>query len=387
MQNASKLNLTKARQIWINACLLNANSQPLTCKSGSEQTQKLIEHLGYVQIDTIFVIERCHHHILFNRFNDYHRKDLKVCQSQTKSIFEYWTHALAYIPTKDITFYMKDMKSFYRDPSTWYSEVQKTELAKLIRRIKSEGPISMRDMDDSIEGKKNDWWISAKPSKKVLQYGFYSGKLTISERVGMLKKYELFDRHFGFDKELVAPSESARINYLIDRSLKSQGVVSLESICHLNNSAKKSVLKTLEQRVKNKSLVPVALVGSENWKHWTTPELLDTAGPEISDDHAFLLSPFDPLIIQRKRAQAVLSYNHIFEAYVPEKKRKYGYFTLPVLIGDQIVAGLDLKTDRQNNKLIIQSWHWFQKKNKTHHKLIEKALHNFEKFQLDWRTT
>ena len=279
------------------------------------------------------------------------------------------------------------MKSFFNEPSTWYSEVQKPELSKLIRRIKAEGPVTMRDMDDSIEGKKNDWWISAKPSKKVLQFGFYSGKLTISERIGMLKKYELFDRHFNFQKKLAIPNETARINYLIDRSLKSQGVVSLESICHLNNSDKKSVFKTLEQRVKSHQLVPLALENSANWKHWTRPELLEAPGPEISDDHAFLLSPFDPLVLQRKRSQAILEYNHIFEAYVPQKKRKFGYFTLPVLIGDQIVAGIDLKTDRQNSKLIVQSWHWFQKKNKTHHKLIEKALHDFEKFQLDWRTS
>ena len=235
MQDAQKLKLNKARQIWINACLLNANNILPKRPSGPEQTQKIIEHLGYVQIDTIFVIERCHHHILFNRFGDYHRKDLQTCQSQTKSVFEYWTHALAYIPTKDISFYVKSMKSFFNEPSTWYSEVQKPELSKLIRRIKAEGPVTMRDMDDSIEGKKSDWWISAKPSKKVLQFGFYSGKLTISERIGMLKKYELFDRHFNFESNLIIPNETARINYLIDRSLKSQGVVSLESICHLRH--------------------------------------------------------------------------------------------------------------------------------------------------------
>ena len=187
-QKKTKISKNQARQIWLNACLLNSNGSNLEKWSGAERTKKMIEHLGYVQIDTIFVIERCHHHILFNRFANYKRQDLQICQSKTKSVFEYWAHALAYIPTKDMAFYLADMKSFYQEPSTWYGNVKKNDLAKLIRKIKSEGPLSMRDMDDTIEGQKNDWFISAKPSKKVLQYGFYSGKLAISERVGMLKK-------------------------------------------------------------------------------------------------------------------------------------------------------------------------------------------------------
>lgn len=99
--------------------------------------------------------------------------------------------------------------------------------------------------------------------------------------------------------------------------------------------------------------------------------------------HHHILSPFDPLIIQRKRTEQIFDYAHLFEAYVPKAKRKLGYFTLPVLADNEIVAALDLKTDRQANKMLIQSWHWVGKGNATDHKQrIEEALHKFEQFQL-----
>ena len=107
---------------------------------------------------------------------------------------------------------------------------------------------------------------------------------------------------------------------------------------------------------------------------------LDSVPPEPTLAH--ILSPFDPLIIQRKRTSAFFGYDHIFEVYIPKEKRKLGYFTLPVLIGDEIVAGLDLKADRQDRRLLIQAWHWMGKGNEVDHKaIIEDQLDRFSKFQ------
>lgn len=376
---------SQARQIWLNATLINENLTHNKSRKEFESTQKIIEHLGYVQIDTIFVIERCHHHILFSRSPSYRREDLYHCQTKSKSVFEYWTHALSYIPTKDLSYYLRKMSDFYKNHRVWYDSVKRTDLTKILKKIKNEGPVTLRDMDDDVTGLKNDWWTSKKPSKKVLQYGFYGGKLAVSERIGMLKKFELFDRHFDFAKDLQPKTETDRLNYLLDSSLRSQGLVSLESICHLNNPDKKAIQQLIDRRAKKNLLVPALLQNNDKWLHWVEPQLLDEKPVEIGDQTAYLLSPFDPLTIQRKRLHAFFDYNHIFEAYVPLKKRKFGYFTLPVLIGDRIVAGLDLKTDRQSNKLLVQNWHWFQKKNNSDKKKIETALHSFEKFQLDWK--
>jgi uncharacterized protein YcaQ len=100
-----------------------------------------------------------------------------------------------------------------------------------------------------------------------------------------------------------------------------------------------------------------------------------------------ILSPFDPLIIQRKRTHLIFDYEHRFEAYVPREKRRFGYFALPVLVGDEIAAAIDLKTDRQNRKLLLQQWSWIgdaakRDRRKELKPRIEEALERFERFQL-----
>ncbi|MBY0385576.1 winged helix DNA-binding domain-containing protein [bacterium] len=122
--------------------------------------------------------------------------------------------------------------------------------------------------------------------------------------------------------------------------------------------------------------------GSEKIQHWIRPELLEKK-IKIDDSQVHILSPFDPLIIQRKRLQLFFDYQHLFEAYIPKEKRVYGYFSLPVLIGNQIVAVMDLKTDRLLKKLLIQQWTWLPKqKSAARKKMIEAELDRFEKFQL-----
>src|SRR6185312_11115378 len=154
-------------------------------------TTAAVKHLGYVQIDTINVIERCHHHILFNRIPEYQRRDLHRAQSADKSVFEYWTHALSYVPTEDFRFFIPAMKQRRAAPPTWFGTVEPADYRRLIRRIRNEGALSIRDIDDDVLVEKDHPWASRKPSKRALQVGFYTGDLTISARSGMVKTYEL----------------------------------------------------------------------------------------------------------------------------------------------------------------------------------------------------
>jgi uncharacterized protein len=348
---------------------------------GSQATPKAIEHLGYVQIDTINVIERCHHHILYTRIPGYQRAHLHQAQSLNKSIFEYWAHALAYIPIGDIKFFIPEMIRKSKDPGPWFKSVSRQDMQKVMRRIKSQGPISIRDIDDDVLVDKVHEWASKKPSKWAMQLAFYSGRLVIAERQGMLKKYELMDRHFGWEKRPKAASSSEVLNYLLERSLRSQALVSVESICYLDNKNKSAIRKIIEKQQSKKALVPVKVKGDEKSQYWVKPETLkDRRLDETSLVH--LLSPFDPLVIQRKRFSAIFGYEHKFEAYIPKEKRIYGYFALPVLVGTEVVAVIDLKTDRQQNRLLIQQWSWLKGyKSNVNKKLIEQELERFEKFQ------
>ena len=138
----------------------------------------------------------------------------------------------------------------------------------------------------------------------------------------------------------------------------------------------------MESRVRRKELVPVQLEGAGHLLHWVRPDVLD-AIPEPAEEQVHILSPFDPLIIQRKRLRLFFDYEYRFEAYVPKHKRVFGYFLCPVLIGDRIVAALDLKTDRAQQKLLVQRWNWIGRSaSRARQQQMEAALHKFEQFQL-----
>ncbi|WP_224704800.1 winged helix-turn-helix domain-containing protein [Devosia aquimaris] len=372
------IDAARARHIWIAAQRLDT-SEPFG--SGPAATSAAIAHLGYVQIDTINVIERCHHHILFSRIPGYRRSDLAQVQSSDKSVFEYWTHALSYVPSADLPFYVPAMKAQRSGLSRWFGSVTPAETKAMLKRLRAEGPLSMRDISDEPLVEKNHPWASRKPSKRVLEALFYQGLVTVSARQGMLKSYDLMDRHFGWTTPPKPATARQIAAYKLDRALRSQGLVSLDSICHLDAPGKADVLALIESRVRTKKLVPVTIGGNDKVSHWAAPDTLDSAAGE-SPHLVHILSPFDPLIIQRKRLKLVFDYDHLFEAYVPAPKRKLGYFALPVLMGDTIVAALDLKTDRAAGKLLIQQATWLEDVGAEGRAAVDEALHRFERFQL-----
>ena len=194
-----QLTSAQARRIWLHAQRLDT-SEPFG--SGPKATPAAVAHLGYVQIDTIHVIERSHHHILYTRIPSYRREHLHQAQSIDKSIFEYWTHALSYVPTESLRFYVRDMRQAQQDwqrRNSWFGQVSNNDLRRVLARIRRGGALTIRDIEDEpVE--KDHAWASRKPSKRVLELAFYKGLVTISQRAGMLKTYELMARHFGWER-------------------------------------------------------------------------------------------------------------------------------------------------------------------------------------------
>src|SRR3954471_6142189 len=260
----------QARRIWLRAQRLDATAP---FGDGPEATAAAVEHLGYVQIDTINVIERCHHHILWTRIPSYRREHLHRAQTIDKTVFEYWTHALSYVPSKDFRFFIPDMKLHRREGHKWFAKVKPADLRRVLRLIRKDGALTIRDIDDDVLVDKEHLWASRKPSKRALQLAFYTGVLTISERNGMLKTYELMARHFGWDQPPKGASASEATAYLLDRALRAQGVVSLDSICHLDAPSKPAVRRLIEARLRRAELVPVSIEGAGKQEHWAEPQI------------------------------------------------------------------------------------------------------------------
>jgi uncharacterized protein YcaQ len=376
------ISAAQARAIWLQAQRLDATAP---FGGGAEAVRLATAHLGYVQIDTINVIERSHHHILYTRIPDYRRADLEQAQSVDKSVFEYWTHALAYVPSADYRYFARAMQQHRDKPHSSFESVDAADYAALLKRIRTQGALSIRDIDDDVLVEKDHPWGSRKPSRRALRLGFYDGDLTISQRSGMLKTYELSTRHFGWRKRPAPASDLQFAQYLLDRALRSQGLISVDSACYGNNGSKAKLGELIALAVKRRQLVAVHLDGQPKPQHWCAPETLDATDEAAIDAAAsqrvHLLSPFDPLVIQRKRLLQFFDYEHRFEAYVPAERRVFGYFALPVLVGDRVVAALDLKMDRQAGKLLMQKWSWIAAKSAATKRLIEEELGRFERFQ------
>lgn len=370
-----KLGKSRARRIWLRAQRLD---QPAPFGGGPQATPAAIGHLGYVQIDTINVVERCHHQILYTRIPEYRREHLRQAQAVDKKVFEYWTHALSYVPTQDYRFFVRDMNRHWRARGAWFGRVTSGDLRKVLSRIRRNGALSIRDIDDDVLVDKDHEWASRKPSKRALQLAFYRGVVTVSERQGMLKTYQLASRHFGWERAPKAATEGEILEYRLERALRAQGVVSLDSICHLDAGRKKAMRRLIAARTRRKELVAVELEDAGKLEHWARPEALESA-PEPDRGLVHILNPFDPLVLQRRRLRLFFGYEHRFEAYVPPKKRVFGYFAQPVLVGERIAAVIDLKADRARGKLLLQKWSWIGKPSGK--KAIEEALHRFERFQ------
>jgi uncharacterized protein YcaQ len=370
------LSKSRARRIWLHAQRLD---QAAPFGAGPQATRAAVEHLGYVQIDTINVIERCHHQILYTRIPAYRRADLHQAQAIDKTVFEYWTHALSYLPTRDMRFYLRAMKQPWRARSAWFGAVKHADLRKVLGRIRTDGALTIRDIDDDVLVEKEHEWASRKPSKRALQLLFYRGVLTVSQRSGMLKTYELMSRHFGWERPPQPASERETLDYLLDRALRTQGLVSIGSACYLDPRRKPAMRRLIEASVRRNELVPVEIEGIP---HWARPEALEAA-PERAEERVHILSPFDPLVHPRRRLRLFFGYEHRFEAYVPKEKRQFGYFAQPVLAGDEFVAVIDLKADRERGKLLVQQWTWLTDRlRRLRKRQIEQALHRFERFQL-----
>ncbi|HEX2460013.1 MAG TPA: crosslink repair DNA glycosylase YcaQ family protein [Vicinamibacterales bacterium] len=372
------LSKSRARRIWLRAQRLD---QAAPFGDGPAATRAAVEHLGYVQIDTINVIERCHHQILYTRIPAYRRADLHQAQAIDKTVFEYWAHALSYLPTRDLRFYVRAMREDWQARSVWFGAVRKANLRKVLGRIRKNGALTIRDIDDDVLVEKDHEWASRKPSKRALQLLFYRGVLTVSRRSGMLKTYELMSRHFGWERPPRPASEREILDYLLDWALRTQGLVSLDSACYLDPRAKRAMRRLIEAKARRGELVAVRLDGAE-LQHWARAEALEAA-TELAEDQVHILSPFDPLVHPRKRLRLFFGYEHRFEAYVPKEKRQFGYFAQPVLAGDEFVAVIDLKTDRERGKLLVRQWTWLTDRlHRLRKRQIEEALHRFERFQL-----
>jgi len=341
---------------------------------------KALEHLHYVQIDTISVVDRAHHHVFKTRVADYSPEMLHQLQATQRSVFEYWSHAAAYLPMRDYRFYLPIMLG--------YRNARLQDLrgsSDIISRIRAEGPLRSKDFVTG-QGKSNKGWWNWKPAKIALERLFLSGDLMISERKGFQKVYDLTERVLPASVNTQFPTDDERGKFYIRGMLSNLGVAQLRDITYSKPSVKRlsgfnilpCVTENLNEMLDNGEVVPVRCRQEIFYcLHRTLQETIKVGPKRIR-----ILSPFDNLVINRRRLLDLFGFNYQLECYVPRAKRQYGYFVLPLLYGDKFIGRLDCKAERKTGNLLINNI-WLESSTTISAALIKQLVLSLQRFKAD----
>lgn len=344
---ASVLRLSRSDAIGIAyRARFRSDNPPDAVESAAAQ----LRSLGYVQIDTISVVERAHHHVLWSGDRAYRPEFLPALERAPRRTLEYWAHAAAYLPIEDYRYCLPRMRRIAETGHQWFPTDPKVVDA-VLSRIRAEGPLRSCDFSGG-DGPRGPWW-DWKPAKAALEYLFMSGVILVAGRPGFQKLYDLAERVLppGIDDRL--PSDEEMADWYARRAACAYGVFCSADAAYQRKDATAGVGAALERAAESGSIVEARLEGDEARRYWVSTEALERP-PSPDDRPVRLLSPFDNYVIDRKRARRLLGLEYSLECYVPESKRKFGYFALPVIWRGRPAGLVDAAADRKRKALVVK---------------------------------
>lgn len=320
--------------------------------TGKEAVLTAMERLGYIQIDTLSVIERAHHHTLWTRIPDF-QSDVLETLVQERKVFEYWFHAASYLPMQDFRYALPQMLHVKQSDSHYYNADKKI-MKYVVDTIRAEGPKMARDFE-SKKDKTGSWW-NWKPAKLALERLFMQGDLMISGRSGMQKTYDLTEKVLPSSINATVPTPFEFAQYLVKTMLNAYGFTILKQITHLRKGdvLKKNVNLVLQSLLEKGEIQKISIEGLPSV--FIQSGLLEKSN-DIDNPEIRLLSPFDNSIIHRDRIKHIFDFDFRLECYVPKEKRQYGYFCLPILFGNIFIGRVDCKAHRKEKKLELIHLH------------------------------
>ncbi|MHC3123709.1 winged helix-turn-helix domain-containing protein [Acinetobacter sp. GN11] len=319
---------------------------------GVDGTLQAIEHLGYVQIDTISVVERAHHHILWSRVPDYDLNHLNSLVRE-RQIFEYWYHAASYLPMKDYRYALPAMMSVRKGESRYFNRGDQHLMNEILARVRAEGKIRLRDIDKNNKKSLGNWWNTG-PGRRAFEQLYMQGDLMICERNGMEKVYDLTERCLPENIDLSMPTLHEYAQYLFNTTLRAHGAFTWKQLVHLKGKDLKETMHVVLKEHIDASVVSAVKLEDGQTLY------VDVAALEqkVNTDFGLkILSPFDNSLIHRDRLTSLFEFDYRIECYVPAAKRVFGYFCLPILYQDELVGRIDCKAHRSVKELEVISLH------------------------------
>ncbi len=357
------------------ACRLLLGAQGLLddpARTANKRTvAKLIRDLGYVQVDSINAVgERAHHLTLHSRLDGHRPALLKTLLERDRSFFEHWTHDASVIPVEWYPHWKVRFARFRREDrvKSWCVRRMGPDPKRIIRkvraRLRAEGPLMARDFEK--EGAKDDrgggWW-NWDPSKAALEYLWRTGEVSIAQRRGFQRVYQLTEQVLPEQWSLATSTPTAHLEFACREAFARLIIATpVEITRYFATASLPLVRRWCKQQLARGSLVAVELRAANGQPPRPTLALPDYAAradalPD-APRRARLLSPFDPVLRDRARAARLFDFDYRFEAFVPQKKRRYGYYVMPILDGERLVGRIDSKYEREESALRVNAVWW-----------------------------
>ena len=357
-----------------------------------EDIPATISRMSLLQIDTINIVARSPYLVLFSRLGNYPAQWLDESLARGE-LMEYWAHEACFMPRSDFRLIRHRMlapeKMGWKYKDAWMQE-HEAEIAQLIQHIHDKGPVRSADFEHPRQGASGclDW----KPHKRHLEGLFTAGKVMVIERRNFQRVYDLTHRvmpDWDDERDLVSQTEAEII--MLDNSARSLGIFREQWLADYYRLKRPALAAWREARAEQQQIIAVHVEKLGNlWLHDDLLPLLERAlAGKLTATHSAVLSPFDPVVWDRKRAEQLFDFSYRLECYTPAPKRQYGYFVLPLLHRGQLVGRMDAKMHRQTGILEVISL-WLQegiKPTTTLQKGLRQAITDFANWQQATRVT
>ncbi|HXC57063.1 MAG TPA: crosslink repair DNA glycosylase YcaQ family protein [Rhizomicrobium sp.] len=361
MSHAFPLANDKARALILARCGLAGVRQ----EGGAKALAPLIGRLGYVQLDSIKIVERAHHHILYSRHGGYRPRHLDRLQQKAPALFEHWTHDSSLIPLELYPHWRHRFAHSRSHVAAWRERFGDDRVLKTVRdHIEAKGAARARDFAH-LGGRTGPWWGWG-PAKAALEYLWRTGELAVLQRDGFEKIYDLAERVIPAALRAQRPTRAQTLDWACNAALDRLGAGTARMIADFwGHASIPEAARWIAAEKKAGRLIDVALAGAGERRGFAA-----VARPDIEAQIAALpeptsrlrvLSPFDPLLRDRVRLERIFGFDYTIEIFVPGHKRKYGYYVFPLLEGARFAGRIDMKAERAQDRLNVKAL-WLEKR-------------------------
>ena len=323
----------------------------------------LIRRIGFVQVDRINTVERAHHMILFSRRQAYKPEALKPLIEKDRAMWEHWTHDASILPIETFPYWRhrfdRDATRLRDNWRKWFRDGYEAQFDTILQRVADDGPLTSSDVGEGEVRGKGGWW-DWHPSKTALEWLWRTGQLAITRRDGFQKVYDLTERVVPDAVWRVEVSLADKVDWACSAALDRLGFGSVSEIqAYWNAVPKEAVAAWAKAALARGEVVEITVEGADGAirKALARPDVMAQA-EAVPEPPARLrvLSPFDPALRDRARAEFLFGFFYRIEVFVPEPKRRWGYYVFPVLEGDRLVGRLDAKAYKAEGALRVKAF-------------------------------